>query len=354
MILKALSRLYESGVRLRWSLYRHGALKSRKLGYPVISIGNLSLGGTGKTPFVAMLARYLQKQSFKPVILSRGYRGKRETDPLVVSNGEEVLAGPAMTGDEPYLLASELKGVPVVVGKNRFSAAQLVSVNRNTVFLLDDGFQHLALERDIDLLLIDAASPFNSDRVLPAGRLREPFEALKRADAFIITRAHLNNWNVENIERCLGAWNPDAPAFRSRTIAKKIKILGSDQKYAVESMRNRRFVALAAIGNPNAFLEDLKEAGVMVVRSFCFRDHHQFKQDELNRALDACSALNAEGIITTTKDAIRLQGLDFPPDRIALFEISTVMLGESGFFHWLDSRLESICKGPQPEPIRLG
>src|SRR5690606_18062146 len=271
--LKPLSRLYEGGVRFRWMLYRRKVLKSQRLESPVISVGNLSAGGTGKTPFVAMLAEYLQSQSFRPVILSRGYRGRRNREPLLVSDGENLLTTPDAAGDEPFLLASELKGIPVVVGKNRVSAARLIPVDKATIFLLDDGFQHLALERDIDLLLVDASAPFEEDRLIPEGRLREPFEAIQRTDAAVITRAHLDAAAATRIERFIRIWSPRIPVFRSYTLSRGLKRLGSDRQHSVDSMKDQRFIAFAGIGNPAAFLKDLKQAGLSISRSYLFRDH---------------------------------------------------------------------------------
>jgi len=195
MIRSILSLIYSLVVRVRLLLYTSGLKKSRCLKSPVISIGNITLGGTGKTPFTIYLAKKLKNEGFSPAVLSRGYRGSAEKMNLLVSNGRELLCSAEESGDEPRLMAEKLPGIMVAVGSNRFKSARLCHQEKSpetNIFILDDGFQHIQLQRDLDIVLIDATNPFGGEMLVPSGILREPLSSLARADAFVITRCHLS------------------------------------------------------------------------------------------------------------------------------------------------------------------
>ncbi len=316
-----LSRLYAAVLVLRMRLYRSGILKRRTLPSPVISVGNLSVGGTGKTPFVLYLARLLQEASYKTVVLSRGYRGRAENSSLLVSDGSNVLCQPEDCGDEPYLLATRLSGVAVAVGKNRHRVALDRPETRDAdVYLLDDGFQHLKLKRNLDILLWDAADPPNRLELLPAGRLREPFRAIERADLVVVTHAHLT-FDYEALERRIRHYNKIATISYFYHDATGIYDLKSEKAYRVRDFSGKRVIALAAIGNPEVFIEDLAHYQIQVVDRALFRDHHNFSQGELGDVLKRISELDADGLMTTEKDAVRLKKLDFPEEQIFVFQI---------------------------------
>ena len=316
-----LSRIYAAVLFLRRRLYRSGILKRRTLPHPVISVGNLTVGGTGKTPFVVYLARLLQEANYKTAVLSRGYRGRAENSSLLVSDGSSILCEPTDSGDEPYLLASKLPGVAVAVGKNRYRVALDKPETREAdVYLLDDGFQHIKLKRNLDILLWDAAEPLSRLELLPAGRLREPFSAIERADLVVVTHAHLT-FDYEALERQIRRHNKIASISYFHHDAVGIYDLKNEETYRVRDFFGKRVIALAAIGNPEIFVEDLAHYQIEVVDQALFRDHHNFRQGELDDLLKRLDQGNAEGLMTTEKDAVRLRALDFPQEQIFVFQI---------------------------------
>lgn len=316
-----LARLYALAVHIRVYCYRKGILKARALDHPVISVGNLTVGGTGKTPWVAYLAEMLKKSGYQPVILSRGYRGKAEHSTLLVSNGRQILCEPEECGDEPYWLAQKLKGVPLAVGKNRYRAArQIQGPGERTVFVLDDGFQHLALKRDLNILIIDATDPFGGFRLLPRGRLREPLKAIERADLVVVTRSHYP-FDQDEIELQVRERNAEAPLTYFYHDATGLYDLKSGRSFTPRDFMGKRVIALAAIGNPGIFLRDLAHYQIRVVTEFLFRDHHCFTQSEIDSVLGKCAELGTDGVVTTEKDAVRLQKLEFADNRIFALQI---------------------------------
>lgn len=334
-----LAWLFERAVRARHLLYRQDILKTRRLPHPVISVGNLTVGGTGKTPLVAYLALRLKEAGYTPIILSRGYKGKLGSTASLVSDGSQVLSTPETCGDEPYLLARTLEGVVVVVGKNRLKAGQSFSNQPGKpVYILDDGYQHLKLDRDLNLLLIDGTQPLEDQELLPAGRLREPLSAIRRADAVIITREHLTP-NLPELAQIIRGWNPAIPIFPFSHEIDEIYDLGSRGHNYRSDFRGKGFVVLAAIGNPTQFLKDLEMAGITVLDSLLFRDHHHFSQKELGQALRRGQELSATGILTTEKDSVRLQGLCFGTDQIFVVSIKARTKDPASFLNWLLQKL---------------
>lgn len=316
-----LSRLYLIIVLLRTQLYRLGILKRRTLPNPVISVGNLTVGGTGKTPLVSYLARLLLEANYKTGVLSRGYKGKAESSSLLVSNGKHILCEPPDCGDEPYLLASQLPGVAVAVGKNRYRVALERPETRDLdVYLLDDGFQHIQLKRNLDILLWDATEPLGSLELLPAGRLREPFRAIARADLVVVTHAH-RAYDHEALEKQIRQHNKIAPISYFYHDATGIYDLKSEAHYRVREFAGKRVIALAGIGKPELFIDDLSHYQMEVVDQALFRDHHSFSQEELDSLLKKLQKLDADGLMTTEKDAVRLRALDFPEGQIFVFQI---------------------------------
>ncbi len=316
-----LSLLYRIGVEARWLLFRWGVLPIRRLRFPVISVGNLTVGGTGKTPFVAYLAKAVQQLHYQPIILSRGYRGQREKDGAIVSDGKEVLLEPVASGDEPHMLARRLPGIPVVVGRDRYRAGRSVEDRfENSIHLLDDGFQHLALSRDLNILLIDGTDPFGGGYLLPRGRLREPLRAISRADMVIITRAHLAT-RTEEIERTVRTHHPTVPIGYFYHDATGLRDLATGTPFPVRDLTGHDVVALAAIGNPDVFLRDLAHYQIYVLDQFFFRDHHVFRQHELDEVLERTRTLGARNVVTTEKDAVRLSPLQFEEGELLVFEI---------------------------------
>ncbi|MFQ5928339.1 MAG: tetraacyldisaccharide 4'-kinase [Acidobacteriota bacterium] len=316
-----LSKVFELVVRLRVFLYQKGFLKSHMLNNPVISVGNLTVGGTGKTPLVSFLAQTLHKAGYRPIILSRGYKRKNENSVFLVSDGQKIFCDPEACGDEPYLLARKLDGVPVVVGKDRYQAGCLVEQQyQKAIYLLDDGYQHIQLKRNLNILVLDATDPFGGHQLLPAGRLREPVKALERADSIVITRSHIAS-DTEKLEVQIRKWNKVVPISYFYHDVTLFYDARSGARFLPRNFLGKCVIALAAIGNPQVFLHDLSHYQMKVIEQFIFRDHHRYTQPELNRILERMAEVQAEAIVSTEKDAVRLEKLDFKEGQIFIVQI---------------------------------
>jgi tetraacyldisaccharide 4'-kinase len=272
----------------------------------VISVGNLTFGGTGKTPTVIALARDLVRMGRRPAVLTRGY--KRLDDGQVVVVGPEPRQTAAEVGDEPLEMARRLPGVPVIVDADRARGGAEAQRLGADVVLLDDGFQHLRLERDLDLVLIDAGDPWGGGRLPPLGRLREPVAGLGRADAVLITKAPAE-WRplAAEIERVIDHVAPRLQVFISRVRPSRVRVPGEGW-LGSEVLTGRRVMAFAALGRPDGFADTLAEAGAEIVASRWFPDHHAYTEQELADVVG--QAADASAIpVTTAKDAVKL-----PPD----------------------------------------
>jgi tetraacyldisaccharide 4'-kinase len=284
---------------LRVAAYRRGLRRRARLAGPVVSVGNLSVGGSGKTPVVARVATILREAGEAVAVLSRGYGGSFRGEALVVSDGTTVLAGASEAGDEPVMLARALPGVVVAVGPRRDAVGRAVEARFGPrVHVLDDGFQHLRLERDLDLVCLDVRDL--EDRPLPAGRLRERPSALARADLVLLTRIEAAS---EAALRALEAQLGPERTFRvARRVAGWTRLDG-----APAAPPSRGFL-LAAIARPERFERDVAGAGVAVLGRAFFRDHHRCRTGELAAVAAQARAAGAEAIVTTAKDAVRLEG----------------------------------------------
>jgi tetraacyldisaccharide 4'-kinase len=336
LLLTLLSHIYRIIWAIRKWLYDSGILKTRKLPCPVICVGNLTTGGTGKTPAVIALSRILVENNHHPAILSRGYKRRSKASVLVVSDGRSILATPEESGDEPYLIASTLKNVPVVVGADRYKSgicsAEHAGVN---LFILDDGYQHLKLHRDINILLIDASNPCGNGYLLPKGILREPFNGISRADCVIVTRANEGNKNIA--ETLIRKYNRDVPIFyASYKTADITDPAGNSQ--GTDIIKGKKVFMFAGIANPGSFRRSIEDTGGMVIGELLYPDHYWYKNDDLNKIIKEASRLSADAIITTAKDAVRLHGLDLY-DKTGLemkFLILHVeMMIDKGFREWI-------------------
>ncbi|MEO6726963.1 MAG: tetraacyldisaccharide 4'-kinase [Blastocatellia bacterium] len=305
-LLYAPAKLYELAVKGRIAGYERGLLKTYSLGAPVISVGNLTVGGTGKTPCVAFIAQALRDAGHRVAILSRGY--KRSTRGRVeVSNEKEILCSPRESGDEPYLLAQSCPGVRVVVDEDRYAAGQwLEGQSQISVFLLDDAFQHLRLARDLNLLLVDATEALAQAKMVPFGRLREPLAGLRRADAVIFTRSDQPFDRASLIETVENHACPNMPVFFAHHEITRLRLLGNQQTLSLAEFTPKLVTAVSGIAKPDRFNQDLQRAGMRIVLRRDFNDHHRYSAEEftcINR--DAQSA-KAAAIIVTEKDAANL------------------------------------------------
>jgi tetraacyldisaccharide 4'-kinase len=312
-----LSTIYRAVLRTRLAAYRRGWFSIARLPVPVISVGNLTTGGTGKTPLVEWVCRAMAgRDSASDVgegkricVLTRGYGKKNPKAQVVVSNGNEVLAGEREAGDEPFLLASKLLGIAAVVANpNRAAAGQWAIEELNTeVFVLDDGFQHLRLARDLDIVTIDATDPWGSGGLLPYGRLREPRSGLSRADCLVITRADEVE-DTGSIRKALEQLAGRVPIFSARIETSRIRTLEGEDLNR-ERLQAQQVGAFCGVGNPQSFFSQLRREGIGLAFTRRFSDHHRYTQSELTVLENEVKARGATGLITTAKDAIKLSSL---------------------------------------------
>ena len=299
--------LYGGLARARRGWYERRPGARRQLAQPVISVGNLSVGGTGKTPLVAAIARWLVAQGERPAILSRGYvRRDRTPEPAVVSDGTRVHLGVHAAGDEPLMLARAVPGAVVVVGADRYAAGRHAeAVLGATVHVLDDGFQHLQLARDFDIVVTPAGA-LAVDHVLPKGSLREPIDVLARASVLVVVGADEREAAAEaaryGVRRSLGA---------TRRLGAPVAVHGGVPPPGA------RVVALAGIGQPAQFADSVRQAGWEVAETRAFADHHWFTMQDLDEVAQLVRARAAWGALTTDKDAVRLEPLGPLPCPVA-------------------------------------
>jgi lipopolysaccharide heptosyltransferase II/tetraacyldisaccharide 4'-kinase len=300
---RALAPLYGLGARGRRALYEAGLLRVHRLPAPVISVGNLTAGGTGKTPLVIFLARQLKEQGRRPAILSRGYGGLRR-GVTRVSDGRQIYAKPPEVGDESYLLARSLPGVPVYTGSDRYAAGLAAWQDlRPDLFLLDDGFQHFRLYRDLDLVLLDAAAPFGSGRLLPAGPLREPPAVLAAAQVLILTR--FEPGHQANL-RALRERFPGQAVLTAALRPCAAKRFPGGDPGPPEALRGQRLLAFAGLARPEVFAQTLKDLGVDLAGFGRFPDHYPYRDQDRQDLLQGAAASGAAALVTTAKDWARL------------------------------------------------
>lgn len=289
---------YALALRLRTLAYATGIVRTRRLTRPVISVGNLTVGGTGKTPTVALVARLLMARGIRVAVLSRGYGGSLEGEARIVADGRTVFHSAAEAGDEPVLLAGMVPGVMVVIGRDRYAAGLLAQERLDPdVFILDDGYQHLRLHRDLNILLMDCRHPFGNGRTLPAGLLREPPSALDRADLVIYTR-------------CQDDVPPSAkaavPACRARHRLLGLEPATGGALRDFSALHGQRGFAFAGIADPEAFFTALRQAGLDLAATARFPDHAGYGDAEREQLLATRAASGADYLVTTGKDAVKL------------------------------------------------
>ncbi len=334
------SPLYGAAMKIRSTLYQKGLLRSYHLPVPVISVGNLTMGGTGKTPMVAYLVEKMIKKGFSPAIISRGYGGKASEKINVVSNGKNILLAADMAGDEPRLLAELLPSTPVLTGIVRALpcryAIDKLSCN---LLILDDGFQHMAVLRDINLALFNANTLAGNSRVFPGGDLREPISSLNRADAFLITDVNdSNRKRADLFKELLKKRFPKIPTFRCSYRAESV--LASDgQQLPLSGELALPFYGLCGIAQPKNFHQSLKNAGIQLTDFSELRDHHSYQRKDVRKIEERALASGAAGIITTEKDLVKLKLLPFT---LPLYVLKMKVDAEKSLAHFIDQRLSAI------------
>ncbi|AGB42294.1 tetraacyldisaccharide 4''-kinase [Halobacteroides halobius DSM 5150] len=307
VLLTGLAWVYQGIVWTRKKAYDWGIKKSTKLSVPVISVGNITVGGTGKTPVVKMLARRLEKNNYQSVIINRGYKGQLEKELGIVTDGEEILLSAQKAGDEAYMLASSLFSTPVLIGKERSKAGKLALEEFSPDFIiLDDAFQHWQVKRDYDLVVVDATNPFANGYLLPRGRLREPVTSLQRANCLLLTKAdQITPEKLKKIKKCLRRFNPQALIITTRHKPTYLRNIGK-QEYKQLDLEGEKVLAVSGIGNPQAFEETLRNLGAQVVDKFRFIDHHTYTKDQIMEIFTIASKQNVDRIITTEKDVVSI------------------------------------------------
>ncbi|MBE9529485.1 MAG: tetraacyldisaccharide 4'-kinase [Proteobacteria bacterium] len=301
-LLSPLSALYGAVVSTRSLLYKTGLYKINRLPCKVISIGNITVGGSGKTPMTIFVAERLTSFGFNVVVLSRGY-GRSTTGTQVVSDTESILLDAKEAGDEPYLMAERLSGIPVVVGEKRYEAGvEIMELFNPDILLLDDGFQHISLARDLNILLIDSTTGFGSGLLLPTGILREPVGAAARADLVMVKGAAGLGPKVTEL---MAPLNKEEICFEYAiedfTIISKIGTADAAANQAA------RVLALAALANPGSFISTIESLGLEVGAKRLYRDHHGYTKEDLAEIYKTAEGLDA--IVTTEKDAVKLKAL---------------------------------------------
>ena len=309
-LLIPLSWLYAIGIRVRNQFYAFGVFKGETLPCTVISVGNIAVGGTGKTPAVIAIAEHLQKAGLRVAILLRGYKREAREGITVVSDGKQVYASAKESGDEAYMMAQCLSGVPIIVGRERYLAGQIALERFNVeVLLLDDAFQHRQLGRNVDILTVPVTHPFgNPARLLPAGTLREPSSALRRADIILLTHANtpeISRFAKEAVKRLA----PDTLVLES--VHQPIHLYpllreGSGERQDVGMLKGKRLLAVCGIGNPDAFVGTLMRCAPTSVELLAFPDHHVYTEVDAQRIGAAFRQTKADLVVTTQKDAQKL------------------------------------------------
>ncbi|MFZ0522140.1 MAG: tetraacyldisaccharide 4'-kinase [Candidatus Acidiferrales bacterium] len=339
-ILTPFSLIYGAVTHLRARAYRKGILKPRRLDATVISVGNLTVGGTGKTPMVMWIVERLAREGKNVGVLTRGYRGR----PSAAREETLLLPSSASSSDEVRMMQGRLcEGVTFGVGPNRYeNGVELVKRGVNWI-VLDDGFQHLQVARDVDIVLIDASNPFGGGRLLPAGRLREPRSALARADIVVITRSA----HAPAIESAVRR-ETDAPIFYARAQLDSIHSfnegrLGSN--VALEAIG--KLFAFCAIGNPSAFLADLREWGLQIAGHKFFPDHHRFTDADDEEILREAAAAGATGLICTEKDLYNLHAIHYAKMPIFFCAISMHIDREDEFWNEVLAKAKSRADASQ-------
>jgi len=342
LILFFLSLIYGACIRLILFCYKKNVLKTHKLNCKVISIGNITLGGTGKTPLVEFLTGHLKQEGYRVGILSRGY--KRDIKTKTKSTYKSI-------GDEPYMLTLNNPDIPIGVGENRINKGREIASKYNLdMVLLDDGFQHWRLYRDLDIITIDASYPFGNKCLIPRGILREPLSSLKRADIFMITKSDTRDINLERIKAQLRNINPTA--ILAESVFKPVYFYNIDQleakgeKQAIlpNAIEDKNIGLLCSIANPAYFHQMIINLGLNPALKFYFMDHYEYKQQDLGVLFHYCSKKNIKTIITTEKDAVKLRELIIPSKgnyRILVLKIEfKITQNEKEFFN----RLSTVYK----------
>ena len=360
--LRILSWIYGSVMRLRQQAFDNHLLRSYSPGCLVISVGNLTVGGTGKTPIVERMARTLQGAGRRVAILSRGYKSRPRPfherlarklmlaewsdPPRVVSDGQSLLLNSEKAGDEPYMLASNLKGVVVLVDKDRVKSALYATRKFGCdTLILDDGFQYLRLKERLNLVLVDRSAPFGNRHILPRGTLREPKDHLKRGDVIFITKS--DGSDLSGLKEEIRRYNRHAEIIECAHSPRHLRDLYSDEILPLSYLQGKKIGAMAGIAVPQSFEAGLEKLGAEIIYSRHYADHHRFSEQEVLNAISRTRARGGLALITTEKDAVRFPDIDSPPVPMLFLRVEIEIL--RGREHW-DELLGRLAG----EPLKSG
>lgn len=348
-VLSGFAKLFGFVVRIRYIFYNIGLLRRFPLGCQVISVGNVTAGGTGKTPVVEIFARTLTQAGRRVAILSRGYRKKEAPllqrifcnviePPRIVSDGEHILLDSSMGGDEPYMLASNLPGVCVLVDKNRVKSGRW-AVRRFgcDTLILDDGFQYQRLKHSLEVVLVDKTNPFGNGHMLPRGILREPAKHVARADVIFLTKS---DGKSEEVRKQIRALNTKAEIIECRHAPRVLKDVWSREELPLEWLKGKTLCTLSGIAVPQGFEDSLRKLGAKVIWCERYADHHRYDPSEILFALNKTHDLKADALITTEKDAVRFPRLESTPVPCYYLRVDIEILSGAENF---DSAIRKIC-----------
>ena len=349
-LLTPLSHIYAVALKTRSWLYDCGFLRQKRLPCGVISVGNIVAGGTGKTPAVVWIAKHLQDEGFQVGVLLRGYGREGPHSVAVVSDGKQILAASTESGDEAGMIARKLPGVPIVVGGNRYAAGLEVLQlwgHTNGVLILDDGFQRRQLARDLDIVTIDGIQPFGTGKLLPAGTLREPKTALRRADMLLLTRMDLATEPID-FERLAD----EKQIFESCHQPTRLYQLRNGEACALDLLKGQRILAVCGIGNPEAFAGTLRQFEPKAVELLAFPDHHRYSPADISEIRARAHEVGADIVVTTEKDSQKLQTLvaTTPSQaKIVRFFVLEIELRILTNIEALKERLQQVAAEPKSE-----
>ena len=353
-VLFGFSKVYQAAIQLRLFLWENRIFRDHTLGCQVVSIGNLTVGGTGKTPVVEVFARSLQQAGRKVAILSRGYKStprplwqrlvakitfQEDTlPPKVVSDGHALLLDSAQAGDEPYMLASNLKDIVVLCDKNRVKAGRYAIAKFGCdTLLLDDGFQYLALKNRLDVCLVDRHNPFGNHYLLPRGTLREPFANLKRAHFILITKC--NDRGAKKLRHYIREYNPTAEIIECAHEPLYLQDVFSGDRRDLDFLRGRDVAAIAGIAMPESFENGLRDLGANLIYAKRYADHHRYTQQEILNMINRSLRRGAEIIVTTEKDAVRFPKIDRRDIPIYFLRVEIKIITGAKDFHEAVARI---------------
>ena len=363
-ILNLFSILFAQIIKIRYFLYDKRLLKNNPLGCLVIVVGNITVGGTGKTPVVEKLAKTLQQNGRKVGIISRGYKSKKESltkkmlrfitngevaPPKVVSDGKNVLLGSKLAGDEPYMLAKNLPGVVVVCDKNRVKAGYFAIKDFGCdTLVLDDGFQYLKLKGSLNICLVDSTNPFGNEHLLPRGILREPLHRLSKADYILITKTK-NIQQCEELHRTIRKHNSSAKMIYCTHTPRFLVDIKSHEEKNLDFIKGKKVAIFSGIAYPESFEGTIKEQCANIIYTKRFLDHHRFSKGEIKTVFMEAFTSGAEMILTTEKDAVRLPKI-FPKIPLYYLRLEIDLLSNEEDFN---SLAERICLPKQEQLMQL-